>query len=229
MINYEENTVPTDEGESCVQIERPETPSNLVELGDMNLDALNSDNLLEPLDIKGELQAPSNRFVGMVSSRRFGSNTYKSMLEGSNLASMDIKSSYGTDGVPSKKASPSTTINEKVKLVPTLRSPLEEPNRGTQTIKDFMERGMGDSNPLVRAHIFSLGEACHKLDEFLTNLRSREEEAKLLGNPTKASDSILKETKMEWQELSKEVDSAIQGSIKDDVDKNRDVSGLMDL
>ena len=228
LTNYEENTIPTDEGESCVQIERPETPSNLVELGDMNLDALNSDNLLEPLDIKGELQAPSNRFVGMVSSRRFGSNTYKSMLEGSNLASMDIKSSYGTDGVPSKKASPSTTINEKVKLVPTLRSPLEEPNRGTQTIKDFMERGMGDSNPLVRAHIFSLGEACHKLDEFLTNLRSREEEAKLLGNPTKASDSILKETKMEWQELSKEVDLAIQGSIKDDVDKNRDVSGLKD-
>ena len=225
-IDYEKNVVPTDKGEAYAQKERPETPSNLVELGDMNLDTLNSDNLLEPLGTKGELQAPSNRFVGMVSSRRFGSNTYKSMLEGSNLASMDIKSSNGTNGALSKKVSPSTNDEAKLALVP--RSPMEEPNMGTQTIKDFTERGMGDSNPLVRAHIFSLGEACHKLDEFLTNLRLKEEEAKLLGNPTKASDSILKETKAEWQELSKEVDSAIQGSIKDDVDRNQEVLGLKD-
>ena len=225
-IDYEKNVVPTDKGEAYAQKERPETPSNLVELGDMNLDTLNSDNLLEPLGTKGELQAPSNRFVGMVSSRRFGSNTYKSMLEGSNLASMDIKSSNGTNGALSKKVSPSTNDEVKLALVP--RSPMEEPNMGTQTIKDFTERGMGDSNPLVRAHIFSLGEACHKLDEFLTNLRLKEEEAKLLGNPTKASDSILKETKAEWQELSKEVDSAIQGSIKDDVDRNQEVLGLKD-
>ena len=75
---------------------------------------------------------------------------------------------------------------------------------------------MADRNPIVRSHVFSLGEMHGRLAEFLSELRKKEIEAAKLQASTKATDLVLKEIRFEWSKIQKEADQTICNSIKED-------------
>ena len=177
-------------------------------------------NMLEPLmrSIESEKtkceseSTKGNRFVGMLSSSRFGEGTYKSMLENSSISKSDEKNAKAdikTDDGNSVESRTEGNNQEKV-----------------TDVSAFVTNGMADANATVRSHIFALGEIHEKLVDFLATLRSREGEASTLASPTKASDSALREIKNEWTRISKDMERGIQASIKDDTDKNENLKQL---
>ena len=181
-------------------------------------------------------QSP-RRFVGMLSSNRFSTNTYQSMLRNTNLANENKfatdQGNENTDRITDKvNAVTLPSISSGSKLLSTNLEPIDPPKTITGKIPDIPDisnllvSGMKDGNPTIRSHAFSLGEVHDRLSDFLITLRTKEEEASLLPNATRASDSVLRDIKIDWSRISKTMDRAVQEAIKDDADKDSNISQL---
>ena len=177
------------------------------------------------------------RFVGMLSSNRFSTTTYQSMLRNTNLANEDKfatdQRSENTDkNADSVNVATFPSVPSGSKTLPPNLRPIDPPKTSTNEIPDITDisnllmSGMKDGNPTIRSHAFLLGEVHDRLSDFLVTLRIKEEEASLLPSATRASDLVLRDIKAEWSRISKTMDRAIQESIKDDADKDRNVSQL---
>ena len=202
-------------------------PSKSIDLEGMDLNNLNSDKLLPDSQMAQESSQTNEepkRFVGMISSKRFGGNTYKSLLL-NDTPRDTANTTLNIDGL--KLNDPSTESPDSRRKMDLVKDdPLREKGKEGVKLETCLERGMSSNDPKLRSHIFSLNETYDRLREFLDELKSREEEARVLSNPTKASDSILKDIKAEWNEIKKETEKSIQAAIRDNVDGDENVSGI---
>ena len=205
-------------------------PSGSVGLEGMNLADLHSDKLLPDPQMTqdpNQLTEEPKRFVGMISSNRFGGNTYRSLLlDDPPTNTENTTLAMGGLNLKSPPTETLDTSSHMRKVDPVKNDPMHRRSEEEERFRTSLEKGMSSSNPKLRSHVFSLGEVYNRLSEFLDDLKSREEEARVLSNPTKASDSILKDIKVEWSEIKKETEKSIQEAIRDNVDKDENISEI---